>query len=92
MNFGSLPHFLKFKTIKNELKFTAQLGRKPSHCYSARRDGLPRVAARKPGWATAWRPGPGAEASGALRAHRHGHRAYKISTSNFILLHLYIKF
>jgi hypothetical protein len=39
-------------------------GFKPAHDNSARREGLPRVAGRPAGWATAWRPGPATEGGG----------------------------
>jgi hypothetical protein len=67
-----LKQLLEFKIIKNDLKSPHSVGPKSSRGYSARPGGLPCAVGQKAGWATAWRPGPAAEAACALR---RGHRA-----------------
>jgi hypothetical protein len=59
-NFGILPYFLEFKTIRKMIKITAQrrASNRPTAC-DAWPGGLPRAA----GWATAWRPSPAEEAA-----------------------------
>jgi hypothetical protein len=65
-NFGSLNHFLPFKTIRKIInKRHPVSGLKPTHILRCagengprrRHDALPRAAGRQASWALAWRPG-----------------------------------
>jgi hypothetical protein len=69
-NFGICTISWELNQLKNDLKSTHSARANPARGYSARLGGLPRSADRPAGWATAWQPGPAAEAARSAASPR----------------------